>query len=421
VTDNPKSIATRHLRRNYTLGVLNGTLFGLADNLASPYLVLSPFVDALGGSHVLVGLLPAIYNGGWFFPQFLISHRLQQMPLKLAVYDRGAWFRGLCWSILTAAVFIVPRDRPEVLLALFFSFYVLFSFAAGFTGAAFMDIVAKVIPANRRGTFFGRRDLGAALSAIAAGLVIRWLLDPTTGVPFPLSFGWLFLLSGVSIVLALGLFHFVVEPAERTPNAPVTFRYQLSAAGRVLRCNHFYRRYLVTRGILAIADIATPFYAIYATDALHAPLEIVGSYLAFATLASLISNPLLCRLGERRGLRSVLLVAAGGMVAMPLVALALGLLPPGPILGIPFGLVFVVNGITRTAGNIAFPSMLLEIAPAQERALYIGFTNTMLGVASFLPTLGGVILDLAGYRVMFGLTLGVGFVGFWLGRGMKRV
>ncbi len=415
-----KASATRHARRNYTLGVINGALFGLADNLASPYLVLSPFVDALGGSHVLVGLLPAIYNGGWFFPQLFISHRLQQMPLKKPAYDLGALARIICWFLLTVSTFLVPREFPQLLLAIFFLFYVLFSFAAGFTGASFMDIVAKVIPPNRRGTFFGRRDLGSALTAIIAGVAIQRLLDPASGILFPYNFGLLFVISGIGVVLALGSFHFVVEPAEFTQGPSVTFREQLAAARCILVRNHQFRRYLLTRGIIAVADIATPFYAIYAMDSLKAPLDIVGTYIAFSTLSSLVTNPLLSRISDHRGHRVVLLLAAMGMVAMPLIALVFGWLPPGPNLGLPFGLIFVFSGITRTAGNIAFPSLLLEIAPAQERPLYIGFTNTMLGVASFLPTVGGVLLDTAGYRAMFLITLTVGLIGLALGLGMKR-
>ncbi|HEY6042626.1 MAG TPA: MFS transporter, partial [Anaerolineae bacterium] len=79
---------------------------------------------------------------------------------------------------------------------------------------------------------------------------------------------------------------------------------------------------------------------------------------------------------------------------------------------------FVVNGVSRTAANIAFPSYLLEIAPAGERPLYVGFTNTVLGVATFIPVIGGILLDAAGFGVVLWLTLAISALGVWLARGM---
>jgi MFS family permease len=416
----PASIAARHFHRNYTLGWMNGALFGFVESIVSPYLVLSLFVNQLGGSNFLVGLLPAIYNGGWFLPQFLISHRVQQMPRKKRLYDLASIFRICCWLLLTAATFLLDAHNPHLLLALFFVFYTVYSLAAGVAGAPFMDIVAKTIPVERRGTFFGRRDLSGALMAIGASYLVSQLLNPGSAWVFPVNFGILFLLASLAVILGLGFFVFIVEPVENASPQKVTFQDQVHAAGRMLRENQVYRRYLFTRIAIAAADIATPFYAIYATTVLGAALNTVGLYIAFSTVATVVTNPLLSRLSDRRGHRVVLLGAAAGMVAMPLIALVFGLLPPGPGLGLPFGLVFIVTGIARTAGNIALPSYLLEIAPAGERALYIGFTNTILGVATFLPVVGGILLDLAGFRVILVLTLVVAGTAWWFARGMAE-
>src|SRR3712207_3290429 len=57
----PQPIAT--IRRNYRLGVINGVLFTLGDSLCSAGLVLALLVRQLGGSLVLVGLLPALQSG----------------------------------------------------------------------------------------------------------------------------------------------------------------------------------------------------------------------------------------------------------------------------------------------------------------------------------------------------------------------
>jgi MFS family permease len=414
----PRIVATRHFRRNYICGLLNGAFFGFVDSVASPYLVLSLFVNNLGGSNFLVGLLPAINNGGWFLPQFLISHRLQQLPRKKVVYDIAAMIRVICWIVLVVSTFLIGNTNATLLLVLFFIPYTLYSLAAGFAGAPFMDIVAKTIPVNRRGTFFGQRDLTGAMMAIGGSYIVSYFLSPELALAFPLNFAYLLLITGIAVILGLGSFSFVVEPVEATPAQGLTFRDQLHSARVIFLRNQIYRRFLLTRVAIAVADIATPFYAIYATRVLNIPLEIIGVYIAATTGASLFTNPLLSRLSDQRGHRIVLLIAATGMVTMPALAMLFGLVPAGPALGLPFGLVFVITGITRTAGNIAYPSYLLEIAPAGERPLYIGFTNTILGVATFLPVVGGILLDLAGFRVILLLALLVAGIAWSLAKGM---
>lgn len=398
--------------------MLNAAAFGFTDSLASPYLVLPLFVNALGGSNLLIGLLPAISNGGWYFPQFLISHRLQRMPRKLIVYRNAGFVRAICWAILTLVTWLIADRNPTITLTLFFVLFATYAFSAGFAGSPFMEIVAKTIPADRRGSYFGRRDLIGAVAAIAAGAVANYLLSPTLVAMFPLNFAYLFLITGIAIAIGLIAFSLVTEPVGATPPSAITFREQVRAARFILAENWAYRRYVVTRITLAIADIATPFYAIFAIKVLEIPAESVGLYIWISTLASLTTNVIWSRLSDRRGNRLVLIGAATGMVAMPLIALGFGLLTPSASLAIPFGIMFVIAGITRPAANIAYPSYLLDIAPATERPLYIGLTNTVLGIATFIPVIGGILLDLFGYRAVMLIALAISALAWWLARSM---
>jgi MFS family permease len=420
VSSDPRKIAAKHFRRNFILGTLNGAAFGVVDSISSPYLVLSIFVHTLGGSNLLVGLLPAISNGGWYLPQFLISHRLQQLPRKQFVYNSTAIIRAACWVALTATTFLTAYSNPTLLLPIFFLLYIISSIAAGVAGTPFMDIVAKTIPLARRSTYFGRRDLAGALTAIGAGYLVTLLLDPNIAPAFPLNFGFIFLVTTISVVGGLGAFALVVEPAEIVPVAQVTFRDQLHAARRLIRENRTYRRYLFTRIVLAIADIASPFYAVYATTVLRIPAETIGAYIGIATIAAITANPVWSRASDRRGNRILLMGVSICFLTMPLIALGFGLVPSGPTLGLPFGLLFLISGIARPAANIGYPSYLLEIAPASERALYIGFANTILGIATFLPVVGGILLDLFGFRIVFLIALAIAIAAWWLARGMAE-
>jgi hypothetical protein len=120
----------------------------------------------------------------------------------------------------------------------------------------------------------------------------------------------------------------------------------------------------------------------------------------------------------------VMLLAAGATPIIPLLALLFGEIAApkngADSVAFAFSLVFVVYGIGRTAANIAFPTYLLNIAPPDSRTLYIGLTNTVLGIATFIPVIGGTLLALFGYAPLFIITFLAACVGVWLAVGLVR-
>jgi MFS family permease len=411
----------KNLRYNYTIGLFNGAIFGFVDALASPSLTLALFITQLGGSSFLVGLLSAIYNGGWFIPQFLVSHRLARLPLKKPVYTTAAVIRIICWLLIVIATYTLGGHNHPLLLVIFFVLMTIYSLTAGFAGNAFMTMVAKIIPMHRRGSFFGWREFAGTAMGLLAGYLVAVALSPERGFVFPENFGILFVLLFGAIGAGLLLFTLVREPREAITGEGMTFSQQWRAARVILRENHTFRRYLLTRFILAAGDLATPFYAIYATKQLGAPVSIVGLYIGLTTLSALLSTPLLSYLSDKHKLDWVLLLAAGATPVIPLLAIAFGAFGSGDSVAIAFSLIFSVYGIARTAANVAFPTYLLNLAPPAERTLYIGLTNTLLGIATFIPIIGGTLLDLFGFTPLFFITFLMSGIGFWLALGLRKM
>jgi MFS family permease len=67
--------------------------------------------------------------------------------------------------------------------------------------------------------------------------------------------------------------------------------------------------------------------------------------------------------------------------------------------------VFVVSGIRESAVGISGQSLLLEIAPQNNRSLYLGFTNTFLGVVVLVASLSGVLVETVGFAPLLILSL----------------
>jgi len=154
--------------------------------------------------------------------------------------------------------------------------------------------------------------------------------------------------------------------------------------------------------------MATPFYVLYARERLGIPEGMVGVYLSAMTVASVGSNLVWSRISDRRSNKILLQIASILGSSIPLSALLIphlsGLFSLGE-LGYLFGVVFVLLGSYASGALIGNINLLLEISPAAERPIYVGVTNTLLGMALLASALGGVIVEVAGFGVLFSLTL----------------
>jgi MFS family permease len=407
MNDGISKTAHRHLRWNFFLGVINGALFNLSDALLESTLVLSWFASQLTGSNFLIGIITPIRVSGLFLLQLLISGHLQGQERKLPIYKRVALLRAGSWGLM-ALTLLLLRDRTLLLITFYFLLAV-YSFSSGPAVLSFMDIIGKAIPPTRRGSFFGLRNLTGGVLALAGGLVVRYVLDERRGWPFPTNFAILFILSFVTISVAMGAFSLVVEPLESLNNGPVGWWKQLRRAWKLPRKDAAYACFLATRLSLVGADMATPFYIIYAKNRLGIPVSMVGTYLLVNTVSALLSNVLWGRISDRRGNRLMLWMAILVGLPAPLIALLIGAahnhLAQRSVTLALLGLVFAFAGAFRMASRIAHTNYLLDIAPAQDRPIYIGFANTVVGITILATGVSGLIVDLAGYGFLFAVAL----------------
>lgn len=404
-------------RRNYRLGVINGSMFAFGEALNNADLVLSLLIRQLGGSLALVGLLPALRSGGYLLPQLLVGGRLQAQPYKLPLYRKAVVARLIAYLLFAAAIFGATALPPGINLWLIIGLYLVFTVGGGTSTLAFQDVVAKVIPPRHRGQFFAQRQfIGGLLGFAVAGPLASWLLGATSPFPFPANFGVLTLVSFVFIAIGLIAFTMVEEPPQERLGRRMSITEALGRFPSMLRANHNYRWFILARILLRIAQVAEPFYIIYATEVLGLSIDVVGPYLAIRVLAAALSNLLWGRVSARYGNRRLVLVT-GALVALapalalagPLLVTMLGLGQVGLLVAL--GLVFLAAGMAFDGSMIAGMTYLLEIAPERERPTYIAPANTLLGLVSFVSVLGGWITTVIGYQGLFGMALLFGLLG----------
>jgi MFS family permease len=406
-----------HLKRNFTLGILNGGLFIFAEALMSIDTVLTWFVQQLGGSNFLIGLVGPMRDAGWFLPQLFTSHHLQRQPLQEPMYRRAAAVRCVAWFIWTVATFLLAANYPALLLV-FFVAYGINSLASGFAGLPFMDIVAKTIPPDRRGSFFGGRLFIGSVLGLAASVIVGLVLSAQNSQPFPMNVGMLFALSWLAAMGGLTAFALVKEPPGDVHDDGATFTAHMQRAARLPRQNQNLRYLLIARVVILLSYVAAPFYSIYSINVLGAPVSIIGVYMGVRTVVALLINPLWSRLSDRRGNKIVMqLATAVGVIMLAwtvfVPGLARSLNVPATTIAYAIVPVFALMGMYETGVGIGAVNLTLEVAPPHDRAIYIGLTNTILGVAYLSTAVSGLIVDLVGYEGVFVLGLILLLVASW--------
>ena len=394
-----------HLRFNFILGIVNGGMFGFAEALMSIDTVLTWFVQQLGGSNFLIGLVGPLRDAGWLLPQLFISHRLQREPLKQPLYRRAAMIRVAAWLIWTTAVFVLAA-YPSALLLVFFTAYGVNALASGLAGLPFLEIVAKTIPPDRRGSYFGGRMFLGSLLGLLAGVLVTVMLAENNPTPFPRNVGVLLIVAFAAALLGLTVFALVKEPRSEVRDDGITFVAHLRRAFRLPRQNRDLRYMLLARVAILLSYVAAPFFSIYSIDVLGAPPSIIGVYVGVRTITALAINPVWSRLSDRRGNKLVMqLTTTCGVTMLSWVVLAPSLAQAWhvsadlrPYLFVP---VFALMGIYEAGIGIGANNLTLEVAPANDRAIYIGLTNTVLGVAYISTVVSGLIVDAVGYAGVF--------------------
>ncbi|ULH16255.1 MFS transporter [Deinococcus sp. KNUC1210] len=397
--------------RNYRLGVWNGWLATTGDGFLSVTVVVAGFAARLGASNAMIGLLPAIAQGGWMLPQVMVAARVRSSPFKLPTYRSAALIRTISYLMMVLSAALLA-GHPALCLTIFTLAMIVNALASGVSGLPFLEVCSKIIPQERRAAFFGIRNLVGGLLAFGAGLIVRWIL--ASPLPFPYTYALIFALATVVYTAAYNIFGRVEEPPD--PPLPRTnVAEELRQIPNTLRADPSFRAFLMVRLVLAFASMGDPFYAVYALRGLDVPASELGIFLMALSGAAPLSNVLWRRVAERKGSRRIIRYSAAVACVAPLLAIALTPRTAGLYL-----LVFVASSVAAQGFNLGHTNHLLNIAPPEQRSRYIGSLNTLVGGALFAPVVGGLLADHLGYQVVFVLSALLFALAWWLCSKLRR-
>ena len=436
-------------RRNFRFALLQGAFMRINLAFADSATVLPAFIHKLSGSNFLVGLTGSMMTAGWMWPQLLMSNLLEHRPRKMPFYALGMSVRVLAWLAVFFCTITIGEQNPMLLAICFLGFYFLSSSAMGVSTLPYMDIVSKSIEPQRRARFFSLRQLYGGFFAIWVGFLVRAVLgdesefigilgsitqtfktftmyfigsicNVETDLGFPYNYAFLFICSVAAAFLSFISFLGVREPIHPVQPTRQPISEHLKQGPHFLRTDANYRRFILFRVFGHLSGMAAPFYIPYALDELGLSEATIGFFIVCSALSGVISNTIWGYVGERYGVRWLLIITAGLMGIPPAIAFSSGALPVS--LQMPaFLLIFIVGGILGNGMMVGFMAYMLNIAPPRNRPTYIGFMNTLLMPVSFAPTLGGILASFIGHRWLFAISVGISIAAFRIATGLQEI
>jgi MFS family permease len=397
-------------RHNILVNGADSVAWLLGDSFLSASTILPVFASKLLDSPLLIGLIPALLNAGWFLPQFFMAPYVSRLSRKLPTL---AWlgvlerlpFVGLCLLALG-----IGRLQGPLPIIIFVGLIVWRAFASGLIALPWQELIATVIPPTHRGRYFGYSHLLGSLAGVIGAVIAARILAV---LEYPGSYALVFLIGSLCVFVSYAFLMMTAEPHVAPPDHITSSGHlSLRQAATILRKNTNFRTFLLSRGLSYTGGMASGFLAVYGIEHFRLPDAQAAIFTAILLVGNMVGYAVAGWIGDRHGYKRVL--AATGLLW--LMALSVALAAPTAAI---FYLVFALVGISNGGGVVADLNIAMEFSYTAERPMYMGLARTTVGPLLLIaPLVGGRIAQVAGYPLMFGVSLAFAVAGLallWIG------
>jgi MFS family permease len=385
-----------NLKHNVTVGLWDGSLFGVALGFASFGTVLPLFVASMTTSALLIGLVPAIHSVGWQLPQlFTASHvsRLRKYKpnvLMMTIHERAPF---LGFAIIAL---LLPTIGLRAGLIITFALLTWQGLGGGFTANSWTSMISKIIPPETRGTFFGLQaglaNLFISGSAVAAGYLLDYLDSPT-------DFAVCFFLASIFFALSWFALALTREPEDTEKIIPTEKAHFWDDSKKILSRDANFNWFLASRFISQFAVMGFSFYIIYALRSFNMDAITAGFLTATLTISQTVANIGMGWIGDRVGHRAMLILGTFAALLSSLLAWNASSLAW-------FYPIFILTGFANVSIWTIGMAMTVDFGTESERPLYIGLSQTLTAPATIIaPLIGGWIVDVAGFLPTFSISI----------------
>jgi MFS family permease len=398
-TDLPiNSEVRQNFRHNFTTNFTDSIFWLMGDSFVSVSTIIPVFASTLTDSPVLIGLVPAVIDAGWFIPQLLMAgyvHRLRQkMPFAriMAIMER------IPYLVLPLTAFILRWVSKDLALVFFLLVVAWRGIASGMVALPWQEVIASVIPSQVRSRYFGVSHMfGRILGVLGSGISSIILAN----LVYPNNYALSFMIGAVFIWISYFFFARTIEPKPTKETTVIQeggqkgiFR-DFSAYKAVLQRDPNFVRYLISRAFVHLGGMAVAFLAVFGIQQYRLADEQAAIFTGMIFISGTLGYIVFGLIGDRIGPRQTVFFAD----MMQACLFLLVFFSPGLW---SIYLLFFIFGFAQSAYVIGGLIIGMELGPDDERPIYIGLARTLPGfVILAAPIIGGLLVNWFSYKTMF--------------------
>lgn len=396
-------------RRNLIAFGADTILFAIAySGFINPTIVIPTFLAMTGASTTIIGLVLTLISLAWSLPQFIggnILGRFQKKKGPVLVAEFGRLFIPAFVVLM-----VVTGGNPPGLMATGLCVaLMIFLCGDGFATIGWLDMLTRAFPSDKRGTYIAVWQAISSIGILGASALVGIVLSDS-GPAFPQNYIILFGFGAIIFFLSMLGTLSISEPphAEGLPaTTHVPWRDLTAHLLEIWRTDSRLRKLASARVIFSFAMMAFPYFALFATNVLHLPNDVLGQFIGAQTVGTLIGGLALGRVADRYGPHRAIQIGA----LITLTAPILGLVMSTRTWWLTSSLtwiyiwVYICNGLANNLLFLGFGNYLMDIAPGPQRTIYIGAVNAINSIGVFAPLVAGWLLNVTSYTTLFVVTL----------------
>jgi MFS family permease len=406
----------QNFRRNIIANTLDGIIWMLGDSFVSIYTILPVFASTLTDSAIIIGLVPALMNAGWFLPQLLMAGYIKRLPQKMPFAKIMCIVERIPYIFLPLTAFLIPYISKDWAVIFFVLVIAWRGFAGGMVALPWQEVIASVIPSPVRSRFFGvSRTLGRIMGVIGSAITTLILARFT----YPNNYGISFLIGGIFIWISLFFFIQTKEPKKVTtsvderPVQKLNIWDDFRSYKHILKNDSNIVRYLASRILFQSGNMAVAFLAVFGLQRFQLPDEQAAIFSGLLFFSGTLGFVLLSLVGDWLGARLTLLISD----ILQAIVILLAFISPGVW---AIYVLFFILGFAQSGYIIGELILGMELGPEEDRAIYIGLVRSLPGIFILTaPLLGGLLVEQLGYRSMFVIALALSVLGIIVMLGVK--
>lgn len=384
----PPSQIERALRLSTIEGALSNIHLSITTSAFS-----TGFALLLGATPFELGVMGALPFVSQLF-QFVGAYLVERTGTRRSLAAVTAGISRALWGLMALLPFLPALQGVDVWI--FLGLLALSQALIGIAGNAWTSWMTDLVPARRRGRYFGVRNTIASVTAMISTWVAGRLLDHYRLLGDDAT-GYL-LIMGIAVVTAIA----GVVVLNRQPEPPMRKAERIDVGqmfSAPLRNRPFRTFSLIALAWAVVTGIAAPFFNAFGLQTLQLDFAQLALFGIGTSIVSMVCQPWIGRLQDRYGDRTVMIWCTFGVTMLPW-----GWVASTPTFLIPLWITSLLAGLFWPGITQGWLNMLMERAPADGRGAYLAAFNALSGVGTISAgLLGGVLAQSLGPTLVISL------------------